>query len=98
MNKFSKKTAKGMSVALTVAVVAACSALVLGCAPVEGEPAAQAAAAPEAPTAETPKSEQPDQASPGAASTGKYSPVKAPRMMSIHSSRRLPRPSQPTPF
>ena len=77
MNKFSKKTAKGMSVALTVAVVAACSALVLGCAPVEGEPAAQAAAAPEAPTAETPKSEQPDQASPGAASTGKYSPVKA---------------------
>jgi len=77
MNKFSKKTAKGMSVALTVAMGAACSALMLGCAPVEGEPAAQAAAAPEAPTAETPKSEQPDQASPGAASTGKYSPVKA---------------------
>jgi len=64
-------------VALTVAVLAGCSLHLLGCAPVEGEPVAPAAAEPEAPKAEAAKSEQPDQASQGAASTGKYSPVKA---------------------
>jgi len=64
-------------VALTVAVLAGCSLHILGCAPVDGEPVAPAAAEPEAPKAETGKSEQPDQASQGTASTGKYSPVKA---------------------
>ncbi|MBT8470318.1 MAG: MBL fold metallo-hydrolase [Deltaproteobacteria bacterium] len=66
---------------LMFAIVAGISGYVLGCTPVEREPASQAPAEPKAAQAQTGESdqvgEQPDQASEDAEAAGQYSPVKA---------------------
>ena len=67
--------------ALFVAIIATVSTHLLGCAPVDREPAAQEPAEPEAKQPEagqvSPGGEQPDPATATAEAAGKYSPVKA---------------------